>query len=206
MQKVKDRKQKLEDRKETKHAELERIEQAEQQKQELLAETHGLHDGSNDDGPNGDESDNPVEHRNDTTTTTKTYEDTTTQSQFGGQVIVTTTTVLPSDDDDDNDDESDNDRTRVSSKKHHHHDEQQRYAGKVDRFLHELKGKMPAKRKEHSHHHVKHKGKHGAASMSGMGGLSNFKLAQKALSKIQAKQARPTPFNKKTRKSSKHKR
>ncbi len=48
MQQVKDRKSKISERKETRQAELERIEQAESQKEELLFEKHGQVEGHND--------------------------------------------------------------------------------------------------------------------------------------------------------------
>lgn len=61
---------------------------------------------------------------------------------------------------------------------------QQKYADTVDKYLDELKRKMPAKKKSlHSH---KHKGHHGATGIKGIGGASNIKVAQKALAKIQA--------------------
>jgi len=171
MQKVKDRRSKLEEKKETKQADLERIEQAESQKKELLYEKHG----GVIEGDDNDEDDTRANKKKDTTTTT--YQDVQTQSQFGGHVIVTTTTMPPSDDD-----ESDVEQEPEKAK---HIDAQQRYAGNVNKYLHQLKGNMPGKKKRD--HGSKHKGRHGAASMKGMGGAANLKVAQKALSKMQAK-------------------
>ena len=62
-------------------------------------------------------------------------------------------------------------------------DAQQRYCGNVKKYLQKFKGNMPSKKK----HVTKHKGRHGAASMQGMGGSADLKLAQKALSKGKAK-------------------
>lgn len=171
MQKVKDRKSRIEEKRETKQADLERIEQAESQKKELLYEKHG--------GViEGDEEEDDSAVNNEDTTTTTMYQDTQTQSQFGGQVIVTTTTMPPSDDEDE---------SGETSHEVKHVDSQQRYAGNVNKFLHELKGNMPGKKQRDS---GKHKGRHGAASMKGMGGDANLKVAQKALSKMQAKKAK----------------
>lgn len=168
IQKVKDRKAKLQERREGKQVELERIERAEEQKKELLAESHGLEEVEEDvtalDYPNA---------------TITSYQDVVTQSQFGGQVIVTTTTVPLSD-------ESDDDESPPPAKKPAI-DSRQRYAGKVDKFLHQLQRNMPGKKKRDSGSQPKHKGKHGAASMKGMGGSSNLKIAQKALSVMQTK-------------------
>jgi ribosomal RNA-processing protein 17 len=169
MQKVKDRKTKLQERREAKQVELERIEQAEEQKKELLAVSHGVEEAEEDVAT--------LDHPNATTTT---YQDVATQSQFGGQVIVTTTTVPPLD-------ESNDDESPLPPAKKPSIDLRQRYAGKVDKFLYQLQGNMPGKKKRDTGSQAKHKGKHGAASMKGMGGSSNLKIAQNALSKIQTK-------------------
>ena len=169
MQKVKDRKSKIQEKRETKQADLERIEQAEIQKKELLREKHGVVE---------DELDGQAQEERTPETTTTTYQDVQTQSQFGGQVIVTTTTMPPS-----GAESEDESPEKVSV------DSQQRYAGNVNRFLGALKVKMPAKKRRDSGGHCKHKGRHGAASMKGMGGAANLKVAQKALSKTLAKNA-----------------
>lgn len=165
MQQVKDRKSKISERKETRQAELERIEQAESQKEELLFEKHGQVEGHND-----------IETRDtEASTITTTYQDVQTQSQFGGQVIVTTTTLPPSDVESNADEDSPGEKVSV--------DAQQQYCGSVKKYLQKFKGNMPSKKK----HAAKHKGRHGAATMKGMGGSADLKLAQKALSKSKAK-------------------
>lgn len=180
MQKVKDRKAKLQEKRETRDAELQQIEQAEQQKQAAFDEANGVDDASESDSSGEQEQ----ATENSTNMTTTRYQDTHTTSQFGGQVIVTTSTVPPIDDDDEHD-ESSSDTESTARHAHKNVDSQQRYAGNVNKYINELKGKMPGKKKNHFQ---KHKGRHGAASMKGMGGAANLKVAQKALSKIQAKQ------------------
>lgn len=169
MQKIKDRKAKLQDRREAKQVELERIEQAEEQKKELLSLSHGV-----------EETEEDATALNQSNTTTTTYHDVATQSQFGGQVIVTTTTEPPSD-------ESDDYEGDLPAAKKPSIDLRQRYAGNVNKFMNQLKGNLPGKKKRDTGSQIKHKGKHGAATMKGMGGSSNLKLAQKALLKMQAK-------------------
>lgn len=178
MQKVKDRTAKLQEKRETKQATLQQVEQAEAQKKQLLREKHGSDAIEEDDDKKGEESDTSDDNNTTTTTTTTRYQDMQTQSQFGGQVIVTTSTLPPSDDEGDSDADV---RTEQDKK---NVDSQQRYAGNVSKYLHELKGSMPGKKKKRDH---SFKGRHGAANMKGMGGASNLKMAQKALSKTQAK-------------------
>jgi ribosomal RNA-processing protein 17 len=180
MQKIKDRKAKLQDRREAKQVELERIEQAEEQKKELLlAQSHGV-----------EETEEDTVALDESNTTTITYQDVATQSQFGGQVIVTTTTESPSD-------ESDDDGRALPAAKKPSVDLRQRYAGNVNKFMNQLKGNLPGKKKRDTGSQPKHKGKHGAALMKGMGGSSNLKIAQKALLKTQAKSKNPVGDSKK---------
>lgn len=179
MQKVKDRKAKLEDRRETKQAEMERIEQAERQKRKLLEETMGRQmEGTHDDGEDDDDDVKKLKKRADAITTT-TYQDTATKMQWGGQVIVTTAAAPLSDSEDDDDDAVSQKDTKQSV------DMAQSYAGHIGKFLQELKGNMPGKKNKSQ---KPSKGKHGAENMKGMGGASSLKMAQKVLSKAQAKQ------------------
>ena len=173
MQKVKDRQVKLEERKETRSAVLERVEEAERAKevmvQERLKKVPSSHwkeaAVSEDVAADG------------VATTMTTYEDSQTQQQWGGQVIVTTT-MAPLMSDDESDDNAPAQNVHV--------DHDQREAGNVHHFLDKLKTKMPAKGK--SAHATKFKGKHGAANMKGMGGAANLKMAQKVLSKFATKE------------------
>lgn len=201
MQKVKDRKAKLEQRAEMKKAVLEQIEEAEQQKEDLLSgileEIGGprLPTASPAMETHNSRMEEPVEH-------VQTYQDEATQSHWGGAVIVTTSTRLP----DDSDDEDDGDE-----RQHHHHhksntqttqphqnpdrrakkksvDAAQQYAGNVERFMNELKGKIPGKKKRDAKHaKLHHRGNHGAANMKGMANSTDLKIAQKALSRSEAK-------------------
>jgi ribosomal RNA-processing protein 17 len=169
IQKVKDRKAKLEDRRDNKQSELERIEEAERQKLTLLEETLGRIEGS---------SEVPVQG---TTQSKKTYEDKVTEEQWGGQVIVTTTVAPLSDDSD----EEIGRATKSYSRKSQSIDTAQRYAGNVTKYMNQLKGSMPAKKK--SAQNKFKKGSHGASNMKGIGGATNLKLAKKALMKEEAK-------------------
>lgn len=209
MQKVKDRKAKIEERAESKKEQLEQVEQAEQQKaamlQEALKNAKPSDDVDNDvesiidnDSSNNNNSDDESEsHHHEpkkaVTTTeldTKTYDDQETESHWGGRVTVTTSVV-----DLDASDTSDDESVLAGKQNKKEGDVQQRYAGKVDKFLSELKGKMPAKKRKDIN--VKRKGKNGAAEMKGMGGAGALKMAQRVLS--QAKQKMGSQGKKQTR-------
>eukprot|EP00541_Cyclophora_tenuis_P012671 CAMPEP_0116579768 /NCGR_PEP_ID=MMETSP0397-20121206/22426_1 /TAXON_ID=216820 /ORGANISM="Cyclophora tenuis, Strain ECT3854" /LENGTH=179 /DNA_ID=CAMNT_0004109267 /DNA_START=30 /DNA_END=565 /DNA_ORIENTATION=+ len=179
MQKVKDRKAKLEERKEHRIAEKERIEEAERQKQRAIQERLGVTETEEKD----DETENQEEEEEEQTSTT-TYRDAATQSQWGGRVVVTTTAaaILSSSSDEEEDDEGAEKRKRKKQSV----DLEQKYAGNVEKFLRDLKGNMPGKRNRDRAGNRPKKGKHGAENMKGIGGASNLRLAQKALSKFQA--------------------
>ena len=188
MQKVKDRKAKLEQRKQEKEDMLQQIEQAEKQKEELLEEIILSRDPSNvnkeDEGDDEvSESEHDSEHggskeKKSADVTQKTYDDQQTEAQWGGQVTVITA-VIPLRDPTQNDDDLGEGGKKKSV------DDEQKYAGNVQRFMKELKGKLPSKKKDHQHQ--KRKGKNGAADMKGMGGAANLKIAQKVLAKTQTK-------------------
>jgi hypothetical protein len=200
MQKVKDRNEKLEQRKKEKQDMLQQVEEAERNKATLLAASRGAdndHDGvdsssDNDDsdsdcGPNSEAS-HQQESRVDKAKKeeTKTYNDVQTEQMWGGQVVVTTSEIQL----DDNSDEEDREERNKGKK---NIDVQQKYAGNVERFMNELKGNMPSKKRDgRGGTGGKRKGKHGAADMKRMGGAANLKLAQKALAKTQAKMKTPT--------------
>jgi len=173
MQKVKDRRAKLEEKKETRKAVLEQIEEAEriknQERQirdescELLAKLATYED---------------IEEKEEKITT---FKDETTQSQFGGQVVVTTTYNILSDDEKDSDKEG-----RPTNKKF---DKEQAFAGSVQKYLGQLKGNLPSKRRKSQDNHRigGKKGKHGAENMKGMGTSKDLKLAKKALDRSRDK-------------------
>ena len=221
MQKVKDRKAKLDERKEARKEDLKRVEEAEQQKaayrNEILQITEKIDsrknkntrkDGSDDehveagkDASNGDD----ASSQGDTNAVldTKTYEDQATESQWGGRVIVTTSAVHLDEDDDGDDPTCDNHGdNEVNTKKQREAvstvkksvDKRQQYAGNVEKFMTKLKGNLPGKKKSKdlTGHHAKRKGRNGAAEMKGIGGAANLKLAQKVLSKVQAKHGGPS--------------
>jgi len=177
MQKVKDRRSKLKQRREDKQAKLEQVEEAEQQKESLLM--NGNEKASLSDNEEDTElKPGALKESNDeggVTSTTATFQDKVTQSQFGGQVIVTTTFGFP-----DEENESDED-SKETKEKNKQIDKDQRYAGSVERYMKELKGNR-RKVKTNTSRGGK-KGKHGAAGMQGMGDAQDFKMAQKVLSR-----------------------
>lgn len=168
MQKVKDRKAKLEDRREQRKEELERVEEAEQQKRTLLEEALGR----------AAEVDDNAEAAAVSQSQTALYSDQATAQQWGGQVIVTTTIANLSDDESDEEEQP---------KKKKAIDLQQRYAGNVDKYMTKLQANMPKKKSSSGNRATK--GNHGAANMKGIGGASNLKMAKKALTKVQGKTA-----------------
>jgi ribosomal RNA-processing protein 17 len=186
MQKVKDRTAKLDQRKSEKQDMLRQIEQAEKQKEELLEENMSCH-ANDDEGDADDKSqDSEGDQKASKTIATMLYDDEQTETQWGGQVIVTTS-VVPLDGDSEDEDDGD-EQTKPREKKAI--DSRQRYAGNVERYMTELKGNLPGKKKS-STQNTKRKGKDGAADMKGMGGGANLKLAQKALQTTQAKTKAP---------------
>jgi len=184
MQRVKDRKAKIDQRKQEKKDDLNRIEEAERQKEELLEEAMLNNAGTSKDADcdSDDEATDEEENKNDISKVfeRKTYDDKQTENQWGGRVVVTTSEVALGDDSDDDDNNDDAKKRKKSV------DAEQRYAGNVEKYLNELKGKMPGKKRDQRHH--KRKGKNGAAEMKGVGGAGNLKIAQKLLTKTKAQQ------------------
>lgn len=171
MQKVKDRQAKLEERAELRKAVEEQVQQAEQQKQELLGEylsENGVRVNDDDDEEEQSvASTAPLDK-------VETFNDA--QAQWGGDVIVRTSTNIPGDSDEDIDPQP--------APKKKRKDVEQEYAGHVEKFMSKIQAKMPSKKKDQGH---RHKGKHGAAGMKGMAKGDDLKLAQKALERSQAK-------------------
>jgi ribosomal RNA-processing protein 17 len=199
MQKVKDRKAKLEQRAQEKKDELERVEQAEAQKEELMEEVVRMNPSIAGDDFSGEGSDLDKEESSDDedektpkaekqklekVIDTKVYDDSKTELSWGGQVTVTTSVVEL--DGDSCDDVDDDDLVKSCTKQKTSVDLAQKYAGNVNRFLNELKGNMPAKHKRDATK-TKRKGKNGAADMKGVGGAQNLKIASKLLSKSKEK-------------------
>lgn len=202
MQKVKDRKEKLERKKEDRKSRLEQIEEAEKLKR--MAKGQGDDDDDDDsdssasegESDDGDSSVSSTELKkskkrkksrsdhDDVEETKKTYNDAETTNQFGGSVIVTTTYEIPSDDDSD-----DPDLQGIVSNKPHI-DEAQRYAGNVKKYMSQVRSNLPSKKRKREvmgggggHR----KGKHGAADMKGMGSGTDLKMAKKALGRAAEK-------------------
>lgn len=190
MQKVKDRKARLEERKELKAAMKEQVEDAEKHKEALLKAVFDENpaflpvpkaieeekDDANDEKPAPRNLDEPIEK-------VQLYQDVQTQCQFGGEVIVTCSTTFP------NESDNEEDERKAAAKVHVEKtvDARQAYAGKVEKFLSKLKGNMPAKKKKAHMRQTKTKGNHGAAGMKGMAGSGDLKVAQQVLAKSQAK-------------------
>lgn len=199
MQKVKDRKAKLEERKQIKKEELQRVEEAEQQKAVIMEEMLKQQNQTNEKDQSDDEADESdvegseeeeaegTESREKAILDMKTYDDEATETHWGGLVTVTTS-VVALDEGDSSDDDA-NFAHGALSKKKKSIDKQQQYAGNVEKYMSQLKGNMPGKKKakDSTGHHAKRKGKNGAADMKGVGGAANLKLAQKVLSKAKAK-------------------
>eukprot|EP00586_Coscinodiscus_wailesii_P018038 CAMPEP_0172517436 /NCGR_PEP_ID=MMETSP1066-20121228/284995_1 /TAXON_ID=671091 /ORGANISM="Coscinodiscus wailesii, Strain CCMP2513" /LENGTH=239 /DNA_ID=CAMNT_0013299435 /DNA_START=119 /DNA_END=834 /DNA_ORIENTATION=- len=175
MQKVKDRKAKVDERKELKKAFEEQAQDIERNKRDMEEAQRRYDD---DDGAREDDQKEEEEEGNDgnaVTTTASRHDDKPrtmvehyrTDVQFGGSVTVTTTFGLP-------DAESDEERDLAalqSRKKDGGVDDEQRYAGSAARFMKELKANMPAKAKKGKGKGSSAKGRsggqHGAAGMKG---------------------------------------
>jgi ribosomal RNA-processing protein 17 len=175
-QALKDRRSKLETRRERKIAQLEEIERSEQQKQELLRAA--MENDNESPEPPEKVDDTPEQHDEDEKSHDSSYEDEEKpithvemyrdeHEQWGGDVIVTTSTKIPGDEDD-------SDPGKASTKKRPKHDTEQEYAGSLQKYMHKIKANLPRKR---ANHHSKRKGQHGASKSVG----ADFKTAQKAL-------------------------
>jgi len=195
MQKIKDRRDKLDRKKEDRKSRLEKVEEAEKLKR--LAKGQG-EDDDDDESESGSDSGDEASvssseqksksekskkkrskpGHDEVEETQQTYSDANTTSQFGGSVIVTTTYGIPSDDESD-----DPDIQGIVSNKPHV-DEEQRYAGNVKKYMSQVRSNLPNKKRKREQmgggggHR---KGKHGASDMKGMGSGTDLKMAKKAL-------------------------
>ena len=186
MQKVKDREAKVEERKERREAQIEKIEDIERNKKALRKGLEGGNDGDgeeddNDDGSVHDEINDGQQQQQQQQQST--FQDEHTTTQFGGLVSVTTTFGIPSDDEDD---DSIDFYKRAKHGKDHVDTEQKR-AADVNTFIEQVKSNMP---KKNSGKRGGKKGQHGASTMSGMGHSATLKMAQKTLKKFNAKNGR----------------
>jgi hypothetical protein len=213
MQKVKDRKLKLEHRKEIRHAQLEKLEELEEQREieldHLLMNPVEEEDQVSPSGKTGfGNPKNEVEQQLSedvnvlrplsSNSAQQSKEVTTTavdSSIFGGQkVIVRTSYGLP----EDSDEEADKNALASRGKKSKGVDVEQRHAGSVKRYIAALKGKPAKNLKKVGKKNVARKGKHGASNMVGIGGAANLKLARKTLARAetQLKNKGRTPLTK----------
>jgi ribosomal RNA-processing protein 17 len=177
MQKVKDRAAKIEERKDNRDAQREKVEEIERSKAALRKGLAGEDDGDSD-GEEEEEA-KPL-HKN------EMFGDEHTQSHFGGLVSVTTTYGIYSDD------ESDSPKRNFFEREKHgsnHVDTEQKKAGNVQNYIDKVKGTMGGKKKTGGDrkHAAGKKGQHGAATMKGMGNATTLKMAKKTLAKFKAK-------------------
>jgi hypothetical protein len=198
MQKVKDREAKLEERKEQREAQLERIEDIERNKAALRdgLQSNPPPGGADEENDVDDGGENyvdgvPLHHRRKIGGGTRTFQDERTTRLFGGSVSVTTTFGIPSDDDDEDGPTSD----EFYARKEHgpgHVDEAQKRAGDVTNYMTAVKGTMGSKKRGTSSagggggRHGGRKGQHGASTMKGMGNASTLKMAKRTLAKFKS--------------------
>jgi len=108
---------------------------------------------------------------------------------FGGDVSVMISEGLPSDSEEEEDDRLL--KTRVKSSERNN-DAAQREAGNVEKYINQLKGKLPGKKKKKDSGAKaawSGKGRHGADQMKGMGGGGGVKMAKKMLAKFDTTEA-----------------
>lgn len=188
MQKMKDRQSKLEENKEKREAQLEKIEDIERNKATLRRGLAGDNGDEEDDGDNSaSDNDNDDDNKKEAQhTEQETFQDEHTTHQFGALVSVTTTFGIPSDDDDDDDDINAKGEFYARAKHGSNHiDEEQKRASNVNSYITAVKGTMGSKKKGSGNKHKK--GQHGAQSMKGMGSGTTLKHSKKILSKFKAK-------------------
>jgi ribosomal RNA-processing protein 17 len=203
MQKMKDRKARLEQRAELKRAEREQVEQAEKQKESEIEEymldrsvLHGMgfHEALAEESGKaaaalpprrGAFKSDKSSPKSEAVEKVEVYHDVLTRDQWGGEVIVTTSTRFPGASDDEDDVGA-----NKKPKKHKRMavDEEQEYAGNVEKYLAEVKATLPSmKKKKKKDAQKKHKGVHGASNMKGVSGPADMKIAKRALDRFQKK-------------------
>lgn len=186
MQKVKDRRAKLEQRREEKKALMDQIQEAERMKKNANLDEELLEDDDYADDEHDDVKEKEEKNGAADAVHIETFEDDMTKEQFGGDVIVTTCYGLPSDESDDADDESGTCPSGQNKKKTKGIDVQQKLAGNVKTYMEQIKKQMPSKKVKFSRNaRGGKKGQHGAEKMIG-GNAKDIKLAKKTLSRIEA--------------------
>eukprot|EP00535_Pseudo-nitzschia_heimii_P009479 CAMPEP_0197185364 /NCGR_PEP_ID=MMETSP1423-20130617/11808_1 /TAXON_ID=476441 /ORGANISM="Pseudo-nitzschia heimii, Strain UNC1101" /LENGTH=249 /DNA_ID=CAMNT_0042636403 /DNA_START=169 /DNA_END=917 /DNA_ORIENTATION=+ len=185
MQKVKERKARIEQRASEKKDELQRVVEAEQQKEQQMDDIIRMSNAAS----NSSDSDEGIDENIDSNEKTKVqlqqqpddivdtkiYDGKRAETSWGGQVTVTTFVVDLDDDSDDENSTTSNFRNSKSI------DKAQKYAGNVQRFMDELKGNMPGKKNRDNGFKSRRKGKNGAAEMKGVGGSGNLKIASEVV-------------------------
>jgi hypothetical protein len=189
MQRVKDRRSAVEHRAELKRELTEQIARAEEQKRRLREAAREEADGGSEEEERRGGEDRPFdvldvvreeerkEKEQEQLEKMTVMNDVQTQNQWGGQVIVTTSTHFS------NSEDEDESPTRKRKKKKRSHDEEQQYAGSVEKYIKQLKGNMPGKKRGAAHVNKRKKGKHGAAGQMNQG---DFKVALTALKRSEA--------------------
>jgi hypothetical protein len=172
MQKVKDRREKLDQRKEHRKQRMNEDESEEcpsSSMDPLLQDSAQL------------VLEDSVEIGDHAPTITTTFVDPLTHATFGGPVIVTTTFDILHEPMDDPEKEEQEESKGV--------DTEQRFAGSVKKYLND---KLPSKKRKNGSSGggggtSRKKGKHGAMGMKGLGSTMDFKLAQKTLKQAKSK-------------------
>lgn len=179
MGKIKERKLKLETRKEEREALKSQIEEAERNKR--IDRGDYSSDDDNEDGEHDNIHTSTADLNNEKKEEMVTFQDEITEDLFGSHVVVTTSYGLPSSDEE-------GDEKEEESKKQHmrNNDRRQQYAGSVKKYIDKFTKQLPAKKKKTEHKGAK-KGQHGASKMIG-GSATDLKSAQKFLSKAQQNQ------------------
>jgi hypothetical protein len=180
MGKVKERKLKLESRKEEREALKNQIEEAERNKRIECGDYSS--DEDNEDDVNNDNNDLKIDANDEKKEEMVTFQDEITEDLFGSHVVVTTIYGLPSSDEDEEETEKDKSKKQRMG----NNDRRQQYAGSVKKYIDKFTRQLPAKKKKSEHKGAK-KGQHGASKMIG-GSATDLKSAQKFLSRAQQNQ------------------
>jgi hypothetical protein len=215
MQRVKDRKLKLEQRKEIRQAQLEKMEELEEQREissaHLLLNQAEGEDEASTSGINSCGNEKNVTKHHVATEKAEAGISSPTEGNEGAGIIQSSsctsshqnTEMITTAVDfslyggqqvivrttfglpEDSDEEADKNALARREKKSNGVDMEQRHAGSVKRYIAALKGKSGNKLKSSNKKHVARKGKHGASNMAGIGGAANLKMARKTLAKVE---------------------
>lgn len=181
MQKVKDRRAKIEQRKEERQALMDQIEEAERMKRSNFSlddDEDEEEDHATDAKMNNNNEDSEILGEDARGVQVETFADESTKEQFGGDVIVTTCYGIPSD-------ESTDEETLKQDKTQKGVDVQQKLAGNVKMYMDQIRKELPSKKAKLSRNpRGGKKGRHGAEKMIG-GNAKDIKLAKKTLSRLE---------------------